>query len=118
MLSARPESGGGPPEYGQGAYFEGDYSGQTKTWVRGGKMAYRGGEIQGLYNSGIRANLDIFHRSITEGVYDNPTVESSVNSTLACILGRDAARAGRVLTWAEMMKAGRRIEPDLTGLRH
>lgn len=103
--------------YGQGAYFEGDYSGETQTWVRGGKMAYRGGQIKGLYNSGIQANLDIFHKSITEGVYDNPTVEPSVASTLACILGRDAAHDGRTLTWTDMMKAAKRIEPNLTGLK-
>lgn len=103
--------------YGHGAYFEGDYSGQTKTWVRGGKMAYRGGEVKGLYNSGIQVNLDAFHKSITQRAYDNPTVEPSVNSTLACILGRDAARAGRAITWADMMKAGKRIEADLSGLK-
>ena len=102
--------------YGHGAYFEGDYSGQTNTWVRGGKMAYRGGEIKGLYNSGIQANLDLFHKNITDGAYDNPTVEPSVGSNLACILGRDAARAGHRLTWADMMKAGQRIEADLSGL--
>lgn len=103
--------------YGHGAYFEGDYSGQTKTWVRGGKMAYRGGQIKGLYNSGIQANLDLFHKNITQRAYDNPTVEPSVNSTLACILGRDAAHAGRALTWADMMKADKRIEADLSGLK-
>jgi len=103
--------------YGHGAYFEGDYSGQTKTWVRGGTMAYRGGQIQGLYNSGIQANLDTFHKSITDGACDNPTVEPSVASTLACILGRDAARARTSLTWADMMRAAKRIEPDLAGLK-
>ena len=101
--------------FGRGAHFEGNYDG--KTYLRGSKQAYRGGAVANLYGSGIAANLNIFHKSITEGVYDNPTVEPSVNSTLACILGRDAARKGSPLTWADMIKANRRIELDLTGLK-
>ncbi|MGB2821128.1 MAG: Gfo/Idh/MocA family oxidoreductase, partial [Phycisphaerae bacterium] len=101
--------------FGRGAYFEGNYEG--KTYLRGSKMAYRGGEVADLYGSGISANLDIFHKSITEGVYDNPTVAPSVNSTLACILGRDAAHRNALLTWDDMMKANRKIDLDLTGLK-
>ena len=56
--------------------------------VRSNKGGYRGGEVKNLYNSGIEHNLDTFHRSITNGIYENPTVERSVNATLACILAR------------------------------
>jgi len=101
--------------FGRGAHFEGNYDG--KTYLRGSKQAYRGGAVKNLYRSGIASNLDRFHKSIAEGVYDNPTVAPSVDSTLACILGRDAARAGSPLTWAEMIQANRRIELDLTGLK-
>jgi len=101
--------------FGHGAYFEGSYDGRT--FVRGGKQPYKGGTVENLYRAGIEANLNAFHKSVTAGVYDNPTVEPSVRSTLACILGRDAARANGQLTWQDMMKANRRIEADLTGLK-
>ena len=50
------------------------------------------------------------------GVYDNPTIEPSVNATLATILGREAARRRTKLTLDELLHENRRLEPDLTGL--
>ncbi|MEA3225015.1 MAG: hypothetical protein U9Q07_03630 [Planctomycetota bacterium] len=88
-----------------------------KVMVRGNKGGYRGGEVKNLYNSGIRRNLDTFHHSIVNGVYDNPTVEPSVNATLACILGREAARRNTTLIWDELIKENKKIEVDLTGLK-
>ena len=101
--------------FGAGGHFQGNYVGTT--YLRGGKKPYRGGDVQGLYESGIGVNLDTFHKSITEGVYHNPTVEPSVNANLACILGRDAGLRNGLLTWGEMIEANRRIEVDLTGLK-
>jgi len=68
-------------------------------------------------NSGIKHNLDTFHQSITNGIYENPTVEPSVNATLACILGREAVGRKTELTWDELIRDNRKIEVDLTGLK-
>jgi len=100
--------------WGQGAYMEGNYEGRT--WLRGGPKGFAGGEVRGLYGAGAQRNIAEFHRCISEGVFDNRTVADGVDSTLACILGRDAAAARSRLTWDEMIKANRRIEVDLRGL--
>lgn len=100
--------------YGQGAYMQGEYNG--KTWLRGGSQAFKGGMVENLYAEGAKRNIATFHKNITEGIYDNPTVAPSVNSTLACILGREAALAGAKVTWNEMLRAAKKIEVDTTGL--
>jgi predicted dehydrogenase len=101
--------------YGQEGYLETNYAG--KVFIRGLQDGYAGGENKELYADGMRRNVDTFHQCITEGRYDNPTVEPSVNSTLATILGREAALKARKLTWEELLKDKRRLEVDLTGLK-
>jgi len=51
------------------------------------------------------------------GIYDNPTVQSSVNSTLTTILGRQAAQRNTMLTWDQMIKENEKLEVDFTGLK-
>ena len=70
-----------------------------------------------LYPSGAERNIDAFHKCVTTGVYDNATVEPSVNATLATILGREAARRRTKLTLDEVLHENRRLEPDLSGLK-
>jgi len=101
--------------FGQDGYVETNYAG--KVWVRGNRGGYRGGEVTNLYNDGISKNLDTFHKSIVNGVYDNPTVAPSVDSTLATILGREAAQKNTMLTWEQMIKENRKVELNLTGLK-
>lgn len=101
--------------YGQDGYMETNYAG--KVWIRGNKGGYRGGEVTNLYNDGIAKNLDTFHKSIFNGVYDNPTVAPSVDSTLATILGREAAKRKTMLTWEQMIKENHKIELNLAGLK-
>ncbi|MCR4413118.1 MAG: Gfo/Idh/MocA family oxidoreductase [Thermoguttaceae bacterium] len=101
--------------YGQGAYMQGEYNG-GKIWIRGGSQGYRGGTVTNLYEEGAKRNIALFHTNVTKGICDNPTVPTSVNSTLACILGREAALAGGKVTWDEMIRAARRLEVDVTGL--
>ena len=101
--------------YGQKAYIEANYAG--KVLIRGVEDGFAGGEDKVLYESGMKRNVATFHRSITEGLHANPTVEPSVNSTLACLLGRTAALRGRKLTWDELLQDKTRWEPDLTGLK-
>ena len=101
--------------FGQDGHMLTNYAGDVV--VRGNKGGYRGGEVKNLYNNGIKRNLDTFCHSIVNGVHDNPTVEPSVNATLACILGREAAKRNTRLTADELVKENRKIEVDLTGLK-
>lgn len=101
--------------FGQDGYMETNYAG--KVWVRGNRGGYRGGEVTNLYNEGIAGNLDAFYKSIVNGVYDNPTVAPSVDSTLATILGREAAQRNTMLTWRQMVKENRKVELNLVGLK-
>jgi len=101
--------------YGQHGYMETGYQGRT--WIRGNRGGYRGGEVKDLYVEGIRRNLRSFHESITTGNYENPTVQPSIDSTLATILGREAARRNTQITWDQMIQENKRIEVDLRGLK-
>ena len=101
--------------YGQKAHLEANYSG--KVFIRGVEDGYAGGDSKTLYADGMKANVDTFHQSIMNGSYSNPTLEPSVNSTLASLLGRETALRGRKLTWDELLKDTQRLHPDLTGLK-
>ncbi len=100
--------------YGSEGYFFGDYFGQV--WIRGNEP-FPGGHVGNLYTDGAVANILEFHRAITEGRYENPTVAPSVRSNLTAVLGREAAYRSGELTLAELLKAGHRLEFDTTGLR-
>jgi myo-inositol 2-dehydrogenase / D-chiro-inositol 1-dehydrogenase len=101
--------------YGQKAHLEANYAG--KVFIRGTEDGYAGGEDAVLYETGMKKNVDTFHKSIVGGIHTNPTLEPSVNSTLATLLGREAALQGHKITWPELLKDTRRLEPDLTGLK-
>jgi len=73
--------------------------------------------VENLYGEGINRNLDRFYHEIVNGDFANPTVTPSVNSTLACILGRDAAEANSNLTWDEILAKKRVREVNLEGLK-
>lgn len=101
--------------YGQKGNMEIGYVGQA--FVRGGDRPYDGGDVADLYRAGAVRNIAAFHGNITKGDFSNPTVEPSVNSTLATILGREAARRRTRLTMDEIIKENKRIEVDLSGLK-
>ena len=101
--------------YGQFGYAEVNYEGNAG--IRGNKGGYKGGQIAGLYNEGIKRNLDLFCKNITEGRYENPTAKSGVNSTLTTILGREAGKKNEKVMWDDLIAANVKIEPDLTGLK-
>jgi myo-inositol 2-dehydrogenase / D-chiro-inositol 1-dehydrogenase len=103
--------------YGQDAFLETGYHHDVKIISADDSRQYAGGNTGGLYEQGMLRNLDTFHRSIIDGVYANPTVEPSVNATLAAILGRNAALEGRKITWREMLKDTTRLEVDTAGLK-
>ena len=100
--------------YGRDGFLETRYAGKTR--ISGGKKPYAGGEVKDLYVRGINENLATFHKNVIEGNHDNSTVEPSVNSTLATILGREAGRHHTTLTWDEFIKANRKLELDFAGM--
>ncbi len=81
--------------FGWNSYMETRYGGST--WMRGADWRYDGGEKKDLYQFGARTNIDTFHKNITGGVHENPTVQPSVNANLAAIMGRAAGAFGWAL---------------------
>lgn len=100
---------------GRDGYLESGYTSRVR--ILGNRTGYRGGDVVNLYPRGAERNIDTFHKCVTEGLYDNSTIEPSVNATLATILGREAARRRTKLTWDEMIRENRRLEVDLSGLK-
>jgi predicted dehydrogenase len=100
---------------GQNGCLETGYTSRVR--ILGTRTGWRGGDVVNLYPSGAERNIDTFHRCVTHGLYDNATVEPSVNATLATILGREAARRRTKLTLDEVLRENRRLEPDLSGLK-
>ena len=100
--------------YGQNGAIEIGYVGRA--FVRGGTQPSEGGEVADLYGAGTIRNIAAFHDSVTRGDCSNPTAAEGVDSTLATILGREAAARGERLTMEALIKEGRRLEPDLSGL--
>ncbi len=101
--------------YGDQGYAEIGYQG--KAWVRGNKGGYKGGEIENLYVAGIARNLDKFAKAVKEQNYENDTLQRSVDSTLATILGREAGIRNTLLTWDDMIKENKKLEVNLKGLK-
>jgi predicted dehydrogenase len=100
---------------GSDGWLETGYT--TRVRILANNGGWRGGDVVNLYPSGAERNIDTFHRCVTSGVCDNPTIEPSINATLATILGREAARRRTKLTLDELLRENRRLEPDLTGLK-
>jgi myo-inositol 2-dehydrogenase/D-chiro-inositol 1-dehydrogenase len=100
---------------GRDGFLETGYTGRVR--ILGNRGGYRGGDVVDLYPRGAERNIDTFHKSIVNGIYDNPTVEPSVNATLATILGREAAKRNTKLTWDEVIRENKRLEVDLSGLQ-
>jgi hypothetical protein len=101
--------------FGQSGNMEIGYTGRAL--IRGGSKPYEGGEVADLYRAGTVRNIAKFHEDVTRGRYGNDTLEPSVDSTLATILGREAARRKKRLTMDELIKENRRIKVDLSGLK-
>ncbi|MHC4647261.1 MAG: Gfo/Idh/MocA family protein [Planctomycetota bacterium] len=101
--------------YCQEGFLETAYSGQVR--MLGNRTGYRGGKVENLYPQGAIRNIAAFHKSIINKIYDNPTLEPSINSTLATILGRQAASRNARVTWDQMIKENEKLEVDFTGLK-
>ncbi len=100
--------------YGGEGYFFGDYFGSV--YIRGNEP-FGPGNVGNLYTEGVVSNILEFHQCVTEGRCENPTALPSVRSNLTAVLGREAGYQGGELTFADLLKAGTKLEPDLTGVR-
>jgi predicted dehydrogenase len=100
--------------FGSKGVLETEYGGNVL--IRGENF-YNGGKTPEIYESGAVANIAAFRRAIVEGDFRNPTVAPSVQSNLITILGRRSAYENRIVTWAELLKDGERLDPDLKGLK-
>jgi len=75
------------------------------------------GEVKGLYDEGVKRNIDTFYRNVTEGNSVNDTVSRAVESALVCILGREAAARRNRLTMDQLLAEHKRLEVNLKGLK-
>ena len=100
--------------WGTGGTLETNYFGDV--CIRG-KKPYQGGNCADNYWAGTVTNVKEFYEAISAGDFSNPTVAPSVTSNLTCVLGRDAVRNKKLLTWDEMMRTGERLVMKLDGLK-
>lgn len=100
--------------YGAEGYINTDYFGSV--WIHGNEP-YKGGSVGNLYLTGAQANILEFHRCVTEGHFENPTVPASVRSNLLAVLGREAGYRSGELSVETLLKEGKILEPDLSGLK-
>jgi predicted dehydrogenase len=87
-----------------------------KNYVRGGPRHYSG-TSSSIYEDGAKRNIANFHKSVTEGRFENATVPRAVDGTLTAILGREAAARHCFLTMDELIKENKRLPVSLEGLR-
>jgi len=99
--------------FGSEGVLETQYGGNV---IIKGDNYYRGGRSPGIFKEGAVTNITSFYENITNGNYENITVEPSVTSNLVTILGRTAALEGRPVYWHQLMKDEERLLPNLKGL--
>ncbi len=100
--------------YGAEGYIYTDYF--SNVWIRGNEP-FPGGNVGNLYSTGAQTNIREFHQFVVAGKCDNPTVAPSVRSNLTAVLGREAAYRGGELTWADLIREGKKLELDFRGVR-
>jgi predicted dehydrogenase len=88
-----------------------------KAYLRGGPKHFGGGQVADLYDAGAKRNIATFYANILGGDFGNQTALRSVDCTLTCILGREAARRGTLVTMDQVIKENKRLEIDLKGLK-
>ena len=100
--------------FGADGVIDLDYYGNV--FLRGREMSVRA-NVGDLYTSGAVANINTFHDLVTKGDYSNRTVAPSVRSNLTAVLGREAAYRGTEITLADLIQEGKRLQPDLRGVK-
>ncbi len=99
--------------YGSEGTVDSHYGGPVRIT---GDRPWDGGSTEGIYNDGTVNNIRDFHRSVVEQKPLYSTIEESVESNLAAILGRMAAKSGRTVTWEEMMRSQETLDAGLDDL--
>jgi len=100
--------------FGANGFIDADY--YTGVTLRGPETAVVA-KVGDLYQTGTVVNINEFHAAVTAGDCSNPTVAPSVRSNLTAVLGREAAYRRKELTLAALLKEGRKLEPNLNGLK-
>jgi len=100
--------------YGATGTLDTHYGGEVRIH---GDRPYKGGKTSDIYKAGAVRNIADFHEQITQGRFENGTVQPSVRSNLTTILGRTASYQGTEVTWDEMMKAAAEMDLALKGLK-
>jgi len=100
--------------FGADGLVDADY--YTGVWLRGKEDAIRE-TVGDLYKQGTLVNIQEFHDDIVRGDCSNPTVAASVRSNLTAVLGREAGYCGGEVTWADLLRQNRRLQPNLEGLK-
>jgi predicted dehydrogenase len=100
--------------FGALGFIDADY--YTGVVMRGPETAVRA-TVGDLYTSGAVVNINEFHDAVVKGDCSNPTVAPSARSNLTAILGREAAYRRDELTLAALLKEGKKLEPNLNGLK-
>jgi len=77
-----------------------------------GENPWAGTEKDDTFTGGAITNIKDFVASVHAGEFLN-NVETAVESTLTCILGRMASHQRREVTWDEMLKSNERYEARL-----
>ena len=70
-----------------------------------------------MYCLEAHSPIALFYKCVAIGDTTNPTAHRAVDSALACILGREAARRRERMTWSQLLKENQRLEVDLKGLK-
>jgi myo-inositol 2-dehydrogenase/D-chiro-inositol 1-dehydrogenase len=100
--------------FGSKGILETEYGGQV---IIRGENFYHGGKTSQIFREGAMNNVAAFYDYITQGIFENTTVESSVRSNLVTILGRSAAYQNRQVYWEQLMASDEKLEADLRGLK-
>jgi myo-inositol 2-dehydrogenase / D-chiro-inositol 1-dehydrogenase len=100
--------------FGASGFIDADY--YTGVTVRGPETAVRAA-VGDLYTSGVVVNINEFYEAVVKGDCSNRTVVPSVRSNLTAVLGREAAYRRDELSLEALLKEGKKLEPNLKGLR-
>lgn len=100
--------------FGSDGVIVADYFGEV--WIQGAKP-YAGGSTGDLYKTGTVTNIEEFAEAIEVGRYGNETAADSVRSNLSAILARETGYRGGEMAWDELLRANRKLEFDLGGLK-
>jgi myo-inositol 2-dehydrogenase/D-chiro-inositol 1-dehydrogenase len=115
-LDAKQFDGGGGffcRLYGSDGMYESHYSSHVAIE---GKTKFR--KNADIGESGTCKNIATFQDIVINATdFSNTSAEYGARSTLAAVLGRDAARSKKELTWDEMMKKAEKLDPGLQGLK-